>query len=285
MADRPGTTADRDALLALAGNYRNQFDAAGTKFMRPRMSDGSWLTPYHPELPKGFREGTGWQYTWLVPHDVRGLVTLMGGPAAARKKLDTFFSTAIAQYVPFVIPEVQRDLSLFGIAYYGNQYSPDNEHDLQAPYLYNYVGQPWKTQAIVRGLQSVYRPTPDGLPGNDDLGTMSAWLIWSALGFYPETAGAPLYTIGSPMFTTAKIRLPGGSFTISAPGASLAGKYVQGATLSGAPLNRTWFTHDAFVPGGSLEMRMGPAANTHWGADSSPPSMSGDRLSSFGCAG
>jgi predicted alpha-1,2-mannosidase len=285
MADRLGKTADRDALLALAGNYRNVFDAAGTKFMRPRMSDGSWLTPYHPELPDGFREGTGWQYTWLVPHDVRGLVTLMGGPAAARTKLDTFFSTAIAQHVPFVVPELQRDLSLFGIAYYGNQYTPDNEHDLQAPYLYDYVGQPWKTQAIVRGLQSVYRPTPDGLPGNDDLGTMSAWFIWSALGFYPETAGAPLYAIGSPMFTAAKIRLPGGSFTISAPGASLAGKYVQGATLNGAPLERTWFTHDAFVPGGRLELRMGPTANLTWGANSSPPSMSSGPLSRFGCAG
>jgi len=287
MADRLGMTADRDALLALAGNYRNVFDAAGTKFMRPRLSNGSWVTPYHPELPNGFREGTGWQYTWLVPHDVQGLVNLMGGPAAARKKLDTFFSTPAAQHVPFVIPEVQRDLSLFGIAYYGNQYTPDNEHDLQAPYLYDYVGQPWKTQAIVRGLQSVYRPTPDGMPGNDDLGTMSAWYIWSALGFYPETAGAPLYAIGSPVFTAAKIRLPGGTFTVSAPGASLAGKYVQTATLNGVPLDRTWFTHDAFLPDGTLELRMGPTANTSWGvgAGSAPPSMTGDPLSSFGCAG
>jgi predicted alpha-1,2-mannosidase len=285
MADRLGMTDDRDALLALAGNYRNVFDAAGTKFMRPRLSDGTWLQNYHPELPKGFREGTGWQYTWLVPHDVAGLVALMGGPAAARAKLDTFFSTAVAEHVPLVIPEVQRDLSLFGIAYYGNQYTPDNEHDLQAPYLYDYVGQPWKTQAIVRGLQSVYRPTPDGMPGNDDLGTMSAWYIWSALGFYPETAGAPLYAIGAPVFTSAKIRLPGGSFTVSAPGASLVGKYVQSATLNGVPLDDTWFTHDAFAPGGSLELRMGPIANRAWGAGSSPPSMSSDPLSRFGCAG
>ena len=286
MADRLGHEADRDALLALAASYSNIVDAAGTRFVRPRLSDGSWLTPYHPELPDGFREGTGWQYTWLVPHDVRGLVELMGGDAAVRAKLDTFFSTVVAQHVPFVVPELQRDLSLFGLAYYGNQYTPDNEHDLQAPYLYNYVGQPWKTQAIVRGLQSVYRPTPDGLPGNDDLGTMSAWYIWSALGLYPETAGAPLYVIGSPVFTEARIRLPGGTFTVAAPGASLLGKYVGSASLNGAPLDRSWITHDAIAPGGRLELEMSPVANTSWASSDGarPPSMSTDPLSRFGCA-
>ena len=286
MADRLGITADRDALLGLAANYRNVFDAGGTKFMRPRHADGSWMTPYHPELPDGFREGNGWQYTWLVPHDVRGLVEGIG-LNLARQRLDTFFLTPVAQHVPFVIPEFQRDLSFFGVVYYGNQYSPDNEHDLQAPYLYNYVGQPWKTQAIVRGLQSLYRPTPDGLPGNDDLGTMSAWFVWSALGFYPETAGAPLYAIGSPMFTEAKIRVPGGSFTVAAPGASLLGKYVQNADLNGTALTKNWFTHSSFVPGGKLTLTMGPLANKAWGSapGDAPPSMTGDALSRFGCAG
>ncbi|MFY9588899.1 MAG: GH92 family glycosyl hydrolase [Actinomycetota bacterium] len=287
MAERLGKTADRDALLKLAANYRNVVDGQGTRFVRPRLSDWSWLTPYHPELPDGFREGTGWQYTWLVPQDVRGLVEMLGGDAVARQKLDTFFSAALAEHVPFVVPEIQRDLSLFGIAYVGNQYSPDNEHDLQAPFLYNYVGQPWKTQAIVRNLQSAYRPTPDGLPGNDDLGTMSAWYIWSALGFYPETAGAPLYVVASPVFTEAKIRLPGGTFTVTAPGASLLGKYVQSASLNGEPHDRSWFTHDAIAPGGSVEFRMGPAANRSWaaGPEAAPPSMSTDTLSRFGCAG
>ncbi len=286
MADRLGKTADRDALLALARNYRNVVDAADSKFVRPRLSDGSWLTPYHPELPDGFREGTGWQYTWLVPHDVRGLVEMMGGDAAVRGKLDTFFSAALAENVPFVVPEVQRDLSLFGIAYVGNQYTPDNEHDLQAPFLYDYVGQPWKTQAIVRNLQSVYRPSPDGLPGNDDLGTMSAWYIWSALGFYPETAGAPLYVVGSPVFPEARIRLPGGTFTVTAPGASLLGKYVQSASLNGAALDKTWFTHHAIAPGGTVEFRMGPVANKAWaaGPEAVPPSMTADPLPRFGCA-
>lgn len=287
MADRLGRTSDRDALLSLAANWRNVFDAEGTRFMRPRLSDGSWMSPYHPEFPEGFREGTGWQYTWLVPHDVGRLVALMGGDDAAVAKLDTFFSTPIAQHVPFVVPEIQRDLTVFGAAYYGNQYAPSNEHDLQAPFLYNYVGQPWKTQAIVRGLQSLYRPTPDGLPGNDDLGTLSAWFIWSALGFYPETAGAPLYVTGSPLFPRATIRLPSGSFTVEAPGASLAGKYVQSARLNDAPLDRTWFTHQAIRPGGRLEFRMGATANEGWGVgtDAAPPSMSVEPLSWFGCTG
>jgi len=287
MADRIGETADRDRLLQLARNWRNVFDAGGTKFMRPRFSNGTWLPNYHPELPKGFREGTGWQYTWLVPQDVRGLVNAMGGDAAARKKLDTFFSTTAMTIAPVAVAEIQRDLSLFGIAYYGNQYTPDNETDLQAPFLYDYVGQPWKTQAIVRGLQTVYRPTPDGIPGNDDLGTMSAWYVWSALGFYPETAGAPVYAIGSPAFTSATIRLPGGAFTIHAPGASFAGKYVTSATLNGAGLARTWFTHDAIRPGGSLTLAMSPLANHSWGvgAGAAPPSMSTNPLASFGCRG
>jgi predicted alpha-1,2-mannosidase len=287
MADRLGHTADRDRLLQLASNWRNVFDSLGTKFMRPRLSNGSWKPKYHPELPDGFREGTGWQYTWLVPQDARGLVAAMGGNAAAIKKLDTFFSTSVAEIAPLVVAEFQRDLSLFGVAYFGNQYTPDNETDLQAPYLYDYVGQPWKTQAIVRGLQSVYRPTPDGIPGNDDLGTMSAWYVWSALGFYPETAGAPVYAIGSPVFPKAAIRLPHGTFTVTAPGASLAGKYVQQATLDGAPLGRTWFTHDAFHPGGTLDLRMGVTANKAWGSTpaAAPPSMSADPLSRFGCAG
>jgi predicted alpha-1,2-mannosidase len=286
MADKLGHTADRDALLSRAASWRNVFDSNDTKFMRPRLSSGKWLAKYHPEMPKGFREGTGWQYTWLVPHDVRGLVREMGGVAAARKKMNTFFSTELAENAPLLLAELQRDLSFFGVAYYGNQYTPDNEHDLQAPYLYDYVGQPWKTQAIVRALQSVYHAAPDGLPGNDDLGTMSAWYVWSALGFYPETAGAPLYAIGSPVFTRATIRLPGGAFTVRAPGASLAGKYVTSGKLNGASLDRTWFTHSAITPGGSLRLEMSPVANTSWGVGpgAAPPSMSVDPLSRFGCA-
>ncbi|MEX2554663.1 MAG: GH92 family glycosyl hydrolase [Actinomycetota bacterium] len=281
VADRLGETADRDALLAQADNWRNIFDPQ-TKFIRPRRADGAWKANYHPELPDGFREGTGWQYTWLVPQDVAGLFQAMG-PAKARRRLDTFFMTPVAELIPYLTPEVQQKLSLYGIAYYGNQYAPSNEHDLQAPYLYDWTSEPWKTQALARAYQTLYRATPDGLPGNDDLGTMSAWFVWSALGFYPTIAGAPVYTIGSPLFPRATIRLPGGAFTVEAPGTSLLGKYVHGATLNGAPLDRTWFTHDSFTPGGSARFEMGVTANKGWGSTTTPPSMSTSPLSAFGC--
>jgi predicted alpha-1,2-mannosidase len=286
MADRLGETADRDRLLGMAGNWRNIFDAKETRLVRPRNSHGKWMTPYRPSFPKGFREGTGWQYTWLVPQDVAGLRAAMH-PDTFTKRLDMFLSAPVATEVPYVVPEAQKHASAYGFVYFGNQYTPENETDLEAPYLYDYTGQPWKTQAIVRGLQGQYRPTPDGIPGNDDLGTMSAWYIWSALGLYPETAGAPLYVIGSPVFASASIHVPGGVFTIRAPGASAIGKYVQSARLDGASLRRTWFTHASLAPGGSLTLTMGPFANVSWGSRpvDAPPSQSTSPLGSFACAG
>jgi predicted alpha-1,2-mannosidase len=287
VADRLGESADRDALLTQAGNWRNVFDPA-TRFVRPRNKDGSWLTPYHPEFPDGFREGTGWQYTWLAPHDVGGLFGAMGavpraGESFVRQRLDTFFATALNVALPHLTSEIQQKLTLYGIAYYGNQYAPSNEHDLQAPYLYDWTSEPWKTQALARAYQTLYRATPDGIPGNDDLGSMSAWFVWGALGFYPTIAGAPLYTIGSPLFTKATIRIPGGAFTVEAPGASLAGRFVQHATLNGGPLNKTWFTHDSIAPGGTVHFDMSPVPNPAWGAGGKPPSMSANPLADFGC--
>jgi predicted alpha-1,2-mannosidase len=282
VADRLGepAAADRDALLAQAGSWRNIFDPA-TRFVRPRHSDGSWKTPYHPEFPDGFREGTGWQYTWLVPQDVAGLIQAMD-PATAQSRLDTFFLTTVAALIPYLTPEAQQKLSLYGIAYYGNQYAPSNEHDLQAPYLYDWTPEPWKTQALARAYQTLYRATPDGLPGNDDLGTMSAWFVWSALGFYPTIPGAPVYTIGSPLFPRATIRLPGGTFTVDAPGTSLVNKYVRSVTLNAAPLEKTWFTHDELAAPGTLRFELGPTS-TSWASTGPPPSMSASPLGDFAC--
>lgn len=286
VADRLGRDADRDALLALAGNWRNVFDPA-SRFVRPRMTDGSWMTPYLPESPDGFVEGTGWQYTWLVPHDVRGLFDAMGaapegGDAFVRQRLDTFFATPATATVPFLTPEVQQKITLYGIGYAGNQYAPSNEHDLHAPWLHNWAGEPWKAQALQRAYQGLYRAAPDGLPGNDDLGSMSAWYVWSALGFAPVIAGAPVYVVGSPVFERASI---GGRFVVEAPGASLAGKYVQSGSLNGSPLDRTWFTHDALAGTGTLRLEMGPLPNAGWaaGPEAAPPAMSTDPLGAFGC--
>lgn len=292
VADGLGETQDRDRLLELAANYRNIFDPE-TRFVRPRLSDGSWMTPYLPELPDGFVEGTGWQYTWLVPHDVRGLFDLMGAaPRGADRfvtdRLDTFFSTALASAIPFITPEVQQKITLFGITYLGNQYAPSNEHDLHAPYLYAWTGEAFKNQALARAYQTLYRPVPDGLPGNDDLGTMSSWYVWSALGFYPAIAGAPVYVIGSPVFDEARI-VPVGKrdpLVVRAPGASLMNKYIQSASLGGDPLERAWFTQEELEEDGELIFSMGSSANRDWaaGRENAPPSMSSSPLSAFGCA-
>jgi putative alpha-1,2-mannosidase len=260
-------------------------------FARPRNADGTWKTPYGPEEPDHFKEGTGWQYTWLAPHDFRGLFDLVGseeqgrnGDATVIERLDTFFSTALSD-VP-AVAEVQKTITAFGVVYAGNQYAPSNEHDLQAPYTYDYIGQPWKTQKIMRGFQALYRPTPDGLPGNDDLGSMSAWFVWSALGFFPEVPGAPLYVTGSPMFERAAIRPAGGDeIVVEAPGASIASKYIQSARLGDSSLDRPWFTHQDLLDAGSVSFGMGVTPNEGWGADpaAAPPSLSTHDLSAFGC--
>jgi len=287
MADALGEEADRDALVAQAGHWRNLIDPE-SGFVRPRdPATGEWQENYRPELPDGFREGTGWQYSWLVPHDVRGLYDAMGegrgGDDLVLQRLDTFFSGALTGTMPPA--EAQQKLTAYGIAYYGNQYAPSNEHDLQAPWMYDWTGEPWKTQAIQRAYQALYRPLPDGLPGNDDLGTMSAWFVWSALGFYPMIPGAPLYVAGSPLFEQATIHLPGGDFVVRAPGASATSKFVQSASLNGDPLEAVWFGHDALEPGGSIEFAMGVAPSA-WGSgpEARPPSASTTPLAGFGCA-
>lgn len=252
VADRLGRDEDRDRLLELAGNWRNQLDPE-TRFMRPRLSDGSWMTPYQPELPDGFREGTGWQYTWLVPHDMGGLIDAIGkdngGNTFVADRLDTFFSAALTGNTPLVMPEAQQKATAYGIAYYGNQYAPSNEHDLQAPYAHLWLDQQEKTQALARAYQGLYRAAPDGMPGNDDLGSMSAWYVWSALGFYPAIAGAPVYVLGSPVFQRAEIAVPSGSFVVEAPDTSLVNKYVNGASLNDDETwSGTWFTTTAWRP-------------------------------------
>jgi predicted alpha-1,2-mannosidase len=290
MADSLGRFNDRDQLLHRAANYASVINPE-TGFAHPRNADGSWLSPYSPEEPDHFVEGTGWQYTWLAPHDLRGLFDLVGGNGRAgdetvRERLDTFFSTA-ASDVPGPVAEVQQKITAFGVVYAGNQYAPSNEHDLHAPYLYDYAGQPWKTQKIMRGYQMLFRPTPDGMPGNDDLGSMSAWYVWSALGFYPVTAGAPVYAVGSPLFEHATITPNGGGpvVNVEAPGASLVGRYIRSAQLGEASLDKPWFTHEELLGAGGVSFTMGVTPNEEWGAaaDAAPPSMTSHSLSDFGC--
>jgi predicted alpha-1,2-mannosidase len=289
MADSLGKTADRDELLSRADNYKELINPA-TGFAHPRAADGSWMAGYSPEAPDYWKEGTGWQYTWLAPQDLRGLFDLIGegrgGDPYVKDRLDTYFSTAAADNP--AVAEAQKTMTAFGVAYVGNQHAPSNEHDVHAPYLYDYVGQPWKTQKVMRGYQLLFRPTPDGMPGNDDLGSMSAWYVWSALGFYPVQGGAPVYSIGSPLFPRAEITPAGStdSVVVRADDASLVAKYIQSAELGGEPLDRPWLTHEQLFGAHDLHFHMGPTPNESWGsaATAAPPSLSRDPgLDSFGC--
>jgi predicted alpha-1,2-mannosidase len=284
VADATGRTADRDVLLGRSTGYRHMLDPE-TRWIRPRDASGAWAEPFAPELGYGFQEGTSWQYSWLAMHDLRGLFDLMGGDDEVDRRLDVFFSFPGAAAAPVVVPKAQNQATLFGIAYYGNQFAPGNEHDLQAPFLYNYAGEPWKTQAVARSTASLYTPTIDGLPGNDDLGALSGWLVWTMLGIYPMTPGAPLYVTGSPMFERAVVHRPGRSdLVIEAPGTSPAAKYVESATLGGEPLERAWLTEDELSEA-TLRLQMSEVPNMEWaaGPDAAPPSLSTNETSSFGC--
>jgi putative alpha-1,2-mannosidase len=282
IARRLGHDEDSERWRAQSLNYRNLLDPA-TKWLRPRNGDGTWydgttplgFDPAHDQT--GYHEGNAWQYQWLVPHDPHGLFDRMGTDLAI-ERLDHLFAAPA---------EVQNRAQLFGIYYIVDQWAPGNEHDLGAPYLYPFLQQPWKTQAELRNAQLAYRPTPDGLPGNDDLGGLSAWYVWTALGFGPFTPGAPLYMVGSPVFERASIKVAGGRFTVEAPGASAAGRYVQRAALDGRPLTRAWFHDRSVRRNGTLRLEMGPLADTAWATDpaDAPPSVSGGSIEAFGCDG
>ena len=287
-ADRLGREEDAARFAGDAQRWRHLFDPT-TGFVRPRHTDGSWLTPFSPTAETGFQEGNAWQYTWLAPHDARGLFDAMGGDAAAAEKLDTLFSQQLASTVPIAVAEAQTRATAFGLVYRTNQYAPGNEHDLQVPWMYAFAGQPWKGQAVLRQVQGLFRATPEGLPGNDDLGSLSAWHVLSAIGLGPPTPGAPFWVIGSPQFTRAHIRLgedpDAGTFTVEAPGASALAKYVRTATLDGAGLDRAWIPDDAVRPGGTLRLEMGVSPNKAWASSraSRPPSQADTSLGAFGC--
>lgn len=284
MADALGDDVQADSSLVDAAAFRTLLDA-DTKWIRPRNADGSWLTPFDPAHDEtGFQEGNSWQYSWLAPHDARGLFDLMGGDAAAVDRLDTHFSEAVGSKVPVAVAEAQSRATMFGLVYRTNQYAPGNEHDLQTSWMYAHAGAASKVQSVQRQIQGVFRPTIDGLPGNDDLGSLSAWYVWSALGLGPVTPGAPFYVVGSPLFERVQIDLPGKKdVVLEAPGASLLGKYVQSASLGGQPLDSAWLTHRELRKGGTLRLEMGLQPSS-WGNATRPPSVSDAPLSAFGCA-
>jgi putative alpha-1,2-mannosidase len=239
--------------------YKNLFDKQ-TGFMRPKQN-GNWIAPFAPnDVTFHFTEGNSWQYSFFVPQDVNGLIELYGGRANFAKKLDELFTTESK-----LTGREQPDITgLIG------QYAHGNEPSHHIAYLYNYAGEPWKTQKIVRKiLDEFYKPTPDGLIGNEDCGQMSAWYVLSSLGFYQVNPSQPIYAVGTPIFKEAKISLENGKiFTIKALNVSAKNIYIKSLKLNGKPYRKSFFTHEDLMRGGTLEFTMASAPATKWFTES-----------------
>ncbi|HET7580437.1 MAG TPA: GH92 family glycosyl hydrolase [Bacillales bacterium] len=261
VAKKLGKTDDYKLFMNRADNYINVFDPQ-TRWMRPRSADGSWEKNFDPRNWGGFTEGNSWTYSWYVPQDVQGLVQLMGKQTFT-DRLDHFFET-------FAYPGWGEKIT---------HYWHGNEPDQQAPYLYNFVGEPWKTQDVVRRIMDqLYGTGPSGIPGNEDVGQLSSWYVLSAMGFYPVAPARGIYQLGSPQFDKVVIHLPeyhygGKDFVIKTTGTDKDKRYIESANLNGAPLKRAWFTQDELTKGGVLKLVMGDSPNKDWGTRNLPPSM------------
>ncbi len=234
-------------------NYMNVWDAS-TGFMRPRKNDGTFRKDFDvlSTHGQGFIEGNAWNYSLYVPHDPDALISLSGGRKRFVQHLDSLFTMELPDSYFAETEDITRD----GII--GN-YVHGNEPSHHVPYLFNYAGEPRKTQFRVRQIMdAMYRPAPNGLGGNDDCGQMSAWYIFSALGFYPVAPGSDRYDLGSPLVMEAVIILENGKqFLISAVNQSPDNVYVKKAMLNGKKLDRLWITHSEIMNGGKLEFFMG----------------------------
>ncbi len=260
LAIAAGDTATASKYAAFGKAYKKYFDPE-TRFMRGVMSDGSWRVPFSPNSSNhrndDYCEGTAWQWTWFVPHDVHGLIDLMGGKEKFTEKLDSLFSAS---------SELTGELVSADITGLIGQYAHGNEPSHHITHLYNYAGQPWKTQELVdRIYDEQYRVDPDGLSGNEDCGQMSAWLVLNAMGFYQVAPGLPVYSIGRPMFENLTVNLPNDKqFTVNVKNFSKKNKYIKSANINGRGLAEPFFTHDDLKEGGILQLEMTDKP-TDWG--------------------
>jgi predicted alpha-1,2-mannosidase len=261
LAERAGRADVARTFDERARSYRRIFDSS-TGFMRARNADGSWKSPFDPlsTVGQGFIEGNAWNYSLYVPHDVRGLVGLVGG----KEKFVAWLDTLFAMPMPEKYFGESEDITRAGMI---GSYVHGNEPSHHVPYLYAYAGRPWKTQKRVHEIvDSMYRNSPDGLCGNDDCGQMSAWYLFSCLGFYPVCPGSLEYVIGSPCVEEGSLDVGGGrKFVVKADNLSRENVYVRALTLNGKPLDRCFITHEDIVRGGELRFLMSAVPNTAWG--------------------
>lgn len=254
--------AEIDLYKSRAMNYKNVFDPE-TKLMRGRNKDGSFQSPFNPlKWGDAFTEGNSWHYSWSVFHDIDGLAQAMGGYKDFTAKLDAVFTMPPDfddSYYGQTIHEI-REMQITNMG----QYAHGNQPIQHMIYLYNYAGEPWKTQYWIREVMAkLYQPTPDGYCGDEDNGQTSAWYVFSALGFYPVCPATNQYVLGTPLFKKVTLHLENGKqFIIAAPNNSADNKYIQNCTLNKKEHPFNWISHEAILKGGTLQFEMAPTPNT-----------------------
>ncbi|MEV6483211.1 GH92 family glycosyl hydrolase [Streptomyces sp. NPDC051576] len=277
MARDLGHGADAARYAARAQSYRNIFDPS-TGFFRARDASGAFVGPADPAQSEGFHEGTSWQYQWLVPQDLPGMVDLIGGQSAANARLDSFFAYGQLLADP---AKTAREVWVNGPYDYYNadKYNPQNEPDLIAPYTYLSTGQPWKTTDVVHAALTLFTDGPTGMTGNDDLGTMSAWNVLSSIGIFPVQPGYDTWGLSTPVFDRVDLTLdrryyPHGALTIKAPGTSAGDRYIQAARTDGASYDRTYLTTGLLRSVRSIDFTVGPHPS-EWGTSpqAAPPAL------------
>ncbi|RFU82991.1 glycoside hydrolase family 92 protein [Streptomyces triticagri] len=277
MAEDLGHDEDAARYRKRAQNYRTIFDES-TGFFRAKDEKGAFTGPADPAESEGFHEGTSWQYQWLVPQDLPGMIDLIGGKDATNERLDSFFAYEQLLEDP---EKTAREVWVNGPYDYYNadKYNPQNEPDLIAPYTYLSTGQPWKSTDVVHAALTLFTDGPTGMTGNDDLGTMSAWNVLSSIGIFPVQPGTDTWGLSTPLFDRVDIDLdrryyPKGSLSITAEGTSDSDRYIQSATLDGAAQEHTYLTTEDIRGARSLSFTVGDEPSD-WGTspEAAPPAL------------
>lgn len=279
IADKLGKEAEAKYYLKCSYNYRNIYNSS-TGFFHPKDKNGNWIEPFDYRYSGGqgareyYGENNGWIYRWDVPHNIADLIKLMGGRKKFISNLDRTFREPLGRNKFEFYAQLPDHTGNVG------QFSMANEPSLHIPYLYNYAGQPWKTQKRIRQLLKMwFRNDLMGVPGDEDGGGMSAFVVFSSLGFYPVTPGLPIYNIGSPMFENIKINLSNGKvFEIIAKGTSEKNKYVQSVIFNNQNWDKPWFSHADIKNGGRMILVMGDSPNKNWGSEIEAAPLSANKI-------
>jgi predicted alpha-1,2-mannosidase len=264
LARRLGDEPTHKQFLARAQYWKNIFNPNATPeggYIQNRNADGSW-PKFDPASDDGFVEGSAAQYLWMVPFNARGLFNLLGGTEKAGKRLDAFFYNPDGSLAVTKSGPLHAEL--------------DNEPSIETPWLFNFLGEPWKTEEAVRKvLNTIWTNSPSGMPGNDDLGEMSSWYVWSAIGMYPEIPGRAELVLGSPLFSKIVIHRTQGDITINAPAAATRSPYVRSLKVNGQNATKTWLPESFVEHGGTLDYDLGSSPKKSWGTAPSdvPPSF------------